>query len=41
MAALFGKAKSTINKHIKHIYEENVLEELATLKKFGISAKSL
>ncbi len=41
MAALFGKAKSTINEHIKHIYEENVLEELATLKKFGISAKSL
>ena len=37
MAALFGKAKSTINEHIKHIYEENELEERSTLKKFGIS----
>lgn len=37
MAALFGKAKSTINEHIKNIYEENELEETATIKKFGIS----
>ncbi|MBN8682361.1 MAG: virulence RhuM family protein [Chitinophagales bacterium] len=37
MAALFGKAKSTINEHIKNIYEENELEESATMKKFGIS----
>ena len=37
MAALFGKAKSTINEHIKHIYEEDELEERSTLKKFGIS----
>lgn len=37
MAALFGKAKSTINEHIKNVYEENELEEVATMKKFGIS----
>jgi hypothetical protein len=37
MAQLFGKAKSTINEHIKNIYEENELEETATMKKFGIS----
>ncbi|KPA13902.1 toxin Fic [Candidatus Magnetomorum sp. HK-1] len=37
MAMLFGKAKSTINEHIKNIYKENELEESQTLKKFGIS----
>lgn len=37
MALLFGKAKSTINEHIKNVYEENELEESSTLKKFGIS----
>lgn len=37
MATLFGKAKSTINEHIKNIYEEKELEETATMKKFGIS----
>lgn len=37
MATLFGKAKSTINEHIKNIYEERELEESATMKKFGIS----
>jgi hypothetical protein len=37
MATLFGKAKSTINEHIKNIYEEKELEESATMKKFGIS----
>ncbi|HRO44822.1 RhuM family protein [Agriterribacter sp.] len=37
MATLFGKAKSTINEHIKNIYEENELEEAVTVKKFGIS----
>lgn len=37
MASLFGKAKSTINEHIKNIYEENELEEITTIKKFGIS----
>ena len=37
MAILFGKAKSTINEHIKNLYEENELEESQTMKKFGIS----
>ncbi len=37
MAMLFGKAKSTINEHIKNIYSEGELEESQTLKKFGIS----
>lgn len=37
MATLFGKAKSTINEHIKNIYEEQELEEVATMKKFGNS----
>jgi len=37
MAKLFGKAKSTINEHIKHIFEEGELEESGSLKKFGIS----
>ena len=37
MAMLFGKAKSTINEHIKNIYAEEELEENQTLKKFGIS----
>jgi hypothetical protein len=37
MALLFGKAKSTINEHIKNVYGENELEESTTMKKFGIS----
>ena len=37
MAALFGKSKSTINEHIKNVYEENELEEASTMKKFGNS----
>jgi hypothetical protein len=37
MALLFGKAKSTINEHIKNVYEENELQEAHTMKKFGIS----
>lgn len=37
MATLFGKAKSTINEHIKNVYEEQELEETATMKKFGNS----
>lgn len=37
MATLFGKAKSTINEHIKNIYKEQELEETATMKKFGNS----
>jgi hypothetical protein len=37
MAALFGKAKSTINEHIKNIFEEEELQKSVCLKKFGIS----
>lgn len=37
MAILFGKAKSTINEHIKNIYAEEELDESTTLKKFGNS----
>lgn len=37
MATLFGKAKSTINEHVKNIYAEKELEEAATMKKFGNS----
>ena len=37
MAILFRKAKSTINEHIKNIYEENELSESMTIKKFGNS----
>ena len=37
MSMLFGKAKSTINEHIKNIYADGELEESQTLKKFGIS----
>ena len=37
MSLLFGKAKSTINEHIKNIYSEGELEEATTLLKFGIS----
>ncbi len=37
MATLFGKAKSTINEHIKNIYDEWELVESETLHKFGNS----
>jgi len=37
MAELFGKAKSTINEHIKNIYKEKELLEKDTMTKFGIS----
>ena len=37
MAQLFGKAKSTINEHIKNIFAEGELTEGAVVKKFGIS----
>ncbi|ENA1795334.1 virulence RhuM family protein [Flavobacterium psychrophilum] len=37
MAVLFGKAKSTINEHIKNIFEEGELNEETSLHKFGIS----
>jgi hypothetical protein len=37
MALLFGKAKSTINEHIKNIFREGELVELDVIKRFGIS----
>lgn len=37
MSKLFGKAKSTINEHIKNIYKENELDENETMTKFGNS----
>lgn len=37
IATLFDKAKSTINEHIKNIYDEKELIESETLHKFGIS----
>jgi len=37
MTVLFGKAKSTINEHIKNIYDEWELVESETLHKFGNS----
>jgi hypothetical protein len=37
MSKLFGKAKSTINEHIKNIFKEEELVEADVMKKFGIS----
>ena len=37
MSKLFGKAKSTINEHIKNIYKEEELIENETMCKFGNS----
>jgi len=37
MAILFGKSKSTINEHIKNIYNEEELVENETMTKFGNS----
>ena len=37
MAILFGKATSTINEHIKNIFEEGELEKESSTHKFGIS----
>ncbi|OGX45230.1 MAG: cell filamentation protein Fic [Omnitrophica WOR_2 bacterium RIFOXYA2_FULL_45_12] len=37
MAELFEKSKSTINEHIKNIYEEKELVEGQTMRKFGNS----
>ena len=37
MAQLFGKAKSTINEHIKNIFKDGELEENDVLQKFGNS----
>ena len=37
MAKLFGKAKSTINEHIKNIYKEEECLKEQTMTKFGNS----
>ncbi len=37
MARLLGKARSTINEHIKNIFAEGELVEADVMKKFGIS----
>ena len=37
ISKLFDKAKSTINEHIKNIYEEGELKEKFTMRKFGNS----
>lgn len=37
ISKLYGKAKSTINEHIRNIYDENELSENNTMRKFGIS----
>lgn len=37
MSQLFGKAKSTINEHLKNIFAEGELVEGEVMKKFGIS----
>ena len=37
MAQLFGKAKSTINEHIKNIFKEGELIEEQVMRKFGNS----
>ncbi len=37
MSELFQKAKSTINEHIKNIYEDGELEQNITMQKFGNS----
>ena len=37
MAVLFQKSKSTINEHIKNIYEDGELQRVSTMKKFGNS----
>ena len=37
MSTLFGKSKSTINEHIKNIFEEGELIESQVMRKFGNS----
>lgn len=40
MSKLFQKSQSTINEHIKNIYNEKELNEYQTMTKFGISENS-
>jgi len=37
MASLFDKAKSTVNEHIKHIFEEGELDEKVVIRNFRIT----
>ncbi|MBP8083830.1 MAG: virulence RhuM family protein [Spirochaetes bacterium] len=39
MALLFGKAKSTINEHIKNIFSEGELDEKVAVRKFRITTQ--
>ena len=39
MATLFGKAKSTINEHIKNVFTEGELEEKVVIRKFRITTQ--
>lgn len=38
MVQLFGKAKSTISEHIKHLFEEGELNEISVVRKFRTTA---
>lgn len=37
MSSLFGKSKSTISEHIKHIFEEGELDEKVVVRDFRIT----
>lgn len=39
MAQLFGKARSTINEHIRHIFEEGELDEKVVVRNFRITTR--
>ena len=39
MATLFGKAKSTINEHIKNVFAEGELDEKVVIRKFRITTQ--
>jgi len=39
LALLFGKAKSTINEHIKNIFSEGELDEKVAVRKFRITTQ--
>lgn len=39
MATLFGKAKSTINEHIKNVFAEGELDEKVVVRKFRITTR--
>ena len=41
MAMLFGKSRSTINEHVKNIFQEGELQESNSMRKFGNSEFSM